>query len=67
MIFARVLEMVLTAEHKIQEARLNPDPTPPTLPTHLLPLINKPTHLHPLIAKSTHLHPLILKPTRLHP
>ncbi len=49
--------MVLTAEHKIQEARLNPDPTPPTLPTHLLPLINKPTHLHPLIAKSTHLHP----------
>ncbi len=26
-------EMVLTAEHKIQGARLDPDPTPPTLHT----------------------------------
>uniref|UniRef100_A0A673G0P9 Cullin-4A n=1 Tax=Sinocyclocheilus rhinocerous TaxID=307959 RepID=A0A673G0P9_9TELE len=34
--------MVLTAEHKIQGARLDPDPTPPTLHIH------KPTHLHPL-------------------
>jgi len=34
--------MVLTAEHKIQGARLDPDPTPPTL--H----IPKPNHLHPL-------------------
>ncbi len=44
-------EMVLTAEHKIQGARLDPDPTPPTL--H----IPKPTRLHPLIPKPTHLHP----------
>ncbi len=44
-------EMVLTAEHKIQGARLDLDPTPPTL--H----IPKPTHLHPLIPKPTHLHP----------
>ncbi len=34
--------MVLTAEHKIQGAWLDLDPTPPTL--H----IPKPTHLHPL-------------------
>ncbi len=43
------LEMVLTAEHKIQGARLDLDPTPPTLP--------KPNYLHPLIPKPTHLHP----------
>ncbi len=50
--------MVLTAEHKIQGARLDLDPTPPTL--H----ITKPTRLHPLIPKPTHLHP---KPTHLDP
>uniref|UniRef100_A0A671S6P6 Sodium-coupled neutral amino acid transporter 3-like n=1 Tax=Sinocyclocheilus anshuiensis TaxID=1608454 RepID=A0A671S6P6_9TELE len=44
--------MVLTAEHRIQGALLDPDPTPPTLD------IPKPTHLHPLIPKPTHLHPL---------
>ncbi len=44
-------EMVLTAEHKIQGARLDPDPTPPTL--H----IPKHTRLHPLIPKPTYLHP----------
>ncbi len=44
-------EMVLTAEHKIQGARLDPDPTPPAL--H----VPKPTRLHPLIPKPTHLHP----------
>ncbi len=44
-------EMVLTAEHKIQGARLETDPTPPTL--H----IPKPTRLHPLTPKPTHLHP----------
>ncbi len=33
--------MVLTAEHKIQGARLDLDPTPPTL--H----VPKPTRLHP--------------------
>ncbi len=44
-------EMVLTAEHKIQGAWLDLDPTPPTL--H----IPKPTRLHPLIPKPTHLHP----------
>ncbi len=33
--------MILTAEHKIQGARLDKDPTPPTL--HIL----KPTRLHP--------------------
>ncbi len=43
--------MVLTAEHKIQGAWLDLDPTPPTL--H----IPKPTRLHPLIPKPTHLHP----------
>ncbi len=53
--------LVLTAEHKIQSARLDPDPAPPT--GH----IPKPTHLHPLIPKPTHLHPLIPKPTHLHP
>ncbi len=42
--------MVLTAEHVIQGARLDPDRTTPTL--H----IPKPTRLHPLIAKTTHLH-----------
>ncbi len=47
----RKLEMVLTAEHKIQGAWLDLDPTPPTL--H----IPKPTRLHPLIPKPTHLHP----------
>ncbi len=47
----RYREMVLTAEHKIQGARLDLDPTPPTL--H----IPKPTRLHPLIPKPTHLHP----------
>ncbi len=46
--------MVLTAEHKIQGARLDPDPTPPTL--H----IPKPTCLHPLIPKPTHPPPLNL-------
>ena len=51
------LEMVLTAEHEIQEEELDPDPTPPTL--H----IPKPTHLHPLIPKPTNLHPLYLDPT----
>ncbi len=45
------LEMVLTAEHKIQGAWLDLDPTPPTL--H----IPKPTRLHPLIPKPTHPHP----------
>ncbi len=35
------MEMVLTGEHKIQGAMLDPDPTPPTL--H----IPKPTCLHP--------------------
>ncbi len=49
--------MVLTAEHKIQGARLDPDPTPPTL--H----IPKPTRLHPLIPKPTRLHPLDVDPT----
>ncbi len=44
-------EMVLTAEHKIQGAWLDLDPTPPTL--H----IPKPTRLHPLIPKPTHPHP----------
>ncbi len=43
-------EMVLLW-HKIQGARLDSDPTPPTLyipkTTHLYPLIPKPTHLHP--------------------
>ncbi len=52
--------MVLTTEHKIQGARLGPDPTHPTLhipkPTRLHP---KPTHLHP---KPTHLHPLDVDP-----
>ncbi len=48
---APFLEMVLTAEHKIQGAWLDLDPTPPTL--H----IPKPTHLHPLIPKLTHPHP----------
>ncbi len=43
-------EMVLTAEHKIPGARLDLDPTPPTL--H----IPKPTRLHP-DPKPTHLHP----------
>uniref|UniRef100_A0A671NBJ0 Kinesin-like protein n=1 Tax=Sinocyclocheilus anshuiensis TaxID=1608454 RepID=A0A671NBJ0_9TELE len=43
--------MVLTAEHKLQGAWLDPDPTPPTL--H----IPKPTRLHPLIPKPPHLHP----------
>ncbi len=49
--FNQSIEMVLTAEHKIQGARLDPDPTPPTL--H----IPKPTRLHPLIPKPTHPHP----------
>ncbi len=44
-------EMVLTAEHKIQGAELDLDPTPPTLPRP------KPTRLHPLIPKPTHPHP----------
>ncbi len=43
--------MVLTAEHKIQGAMLDPDPTPPTL--H----IPKPIRLHPLIPKPTHFQP----------
>ncbi len=43
--------MVLTAEHKIKGARLDLDPTPPTL--H----VPKPTRLHPLSPKPTHLHP----------
>ncbi len=46
--------MVLTAEHKIQGAWLDPDPTLPTL--H----ITKPTRLHPLIPEPTHLQPLNL-------
>ncbi len=45
------VEMVLTAEHKIQGARFDLNPTPPTLhrpkPTRLYPLIPKPTHPHP--------------------
>ncbi len=49
--FSRQSEMVLTAQHKIQGARLDPESTPPTL--H----IPKPIRLHPLIPKSTHLHP----------
>uniref|UniRef100_A0A672NLS5 Dynein heavy chain ATP-binding dynein motor region domain-containing protein n=1 Tax=Sinocyclocheilus grahami TaxID=75366 RepID=A0A672NLS5_SINGR len=53
----RTLEMVLTAEHKIQGTWLDPDPTPPTL--H----IPKPTSLRPLIPKPTHLHPLDVNPT----
>ncbi len=44
-------EMVLTAEHKIQGAELDLDPTPPTLHRP------KPTRLHPLIPKPTHPHP----------
>ncbi len=48
---ATCVEMVLTAEHKIQGAWLDPDPTPPTL--H----IPKPTCLHPLIPKPTHVDP----------
>ncbi len=56
--------MVLTAEHKIQGAELDLDPTPPTLhrPKHtrLHPLIPKPTHPTP---KPTHLHPLDVDPT----
>ncbi len=47
----KYMEMVLTAEHKIQGAELDLDPTPPTL--H----IPKPTRLHPLIPKPTHPHP----------
>ncbi len=47
----RGVEMVLTAEHEIQGAWLDLDPTPPTL--H----IPKPTCLHPLIPKPTHPHP----------
>ncbi len=47
--------MVLTAEHKIQGAELDLDPTPPTLHRP------KPTRLHPLIPKPTP------KPTHLHP
>ncbi len=43
--------MVLTAEHKIQGARLDLDPTPSTL--H----VSKPTRLHPLIPKPNYLHP----------
>ncbi len=61
-------EMVLAAGHKIHGARLDPDPTPPTL--H----IPKPTRLHPWslnppisTPKPTHLHPLIPEPTHLHP
>ncbi len=38
---AKNIEMVLTAEHKIQGARLDLDPTPPTL--H----VPKPTRLPP--------------------
>ncbi len=45
------MEMVLTAEHKIQGAELDLDPTPPTLHRP------KPTRLHPLIPKPTHPHP----------
>ncbi len=43
--------MVLTAEHKIQGAWLDLDPTPPTI--H----IPKPTRLHPLLPKPTYPHP----------
>ncbi len=46
-----IVEMVLTAEHKIQGAELDLDPTPPTLHRP------KPTRLHPLIPKPTHPHP----------
>ncbi len=44
------MEMVLM-QNKIQGARLDPDPTPPTLHVY------KPTRLHPLIRKPTHLQP----------
>ncbi len=50
--------MVLTAEHKIQGARLDLDPTPPTLHRP------KPTRLHPLIPNPSISTP---KPTNLHP
>ncbi len=43
--------MVLTAEQKIQGARLDLDPAPPIL--H----VSKSTRLHPLIPKPTHLRP----------
>ncbi len=56
--------MVLTAEHKIQGAWLDLDPTPPTLywpkPTRLHPLIPKPTYLHPKTYQSP---PLDVAPT----
>ncbi len=42
------IEMVLAAEHKIQEAQLDLDPT-----LH----VPKPTRLHPLIPKPTNLAP----------
>ncbi len=46
-----VRHTVLTAEHKIQGAWLDLDPTPPTLhipkPTISTPWSLKPTHLHP--------------------
>ncbi len=44
-------QMVLTAEHKIQGAELDLDPTAPTLHRP------KPTRLHPLIPNPTHPHP----------
>ncbi len=47
----RMIEMVLTAEHKIQEVRLDLDPTPSTLHRPKL------TRLHTLIPKPTHPHP----------
>ncbi len=49
-----LMEMVLTAKHKIQGERLDPDP-------------DKPTRLHPLIPKPTHLHPLDVDPTQARP
>ncbi len=42
---------LLQTEHKIQGARFDLDPTPPTLHRP------KPTPLHPLIPKPTHPHP----------
>ncbi len=60
--------MVLTAEHKIQGAELDLDPTPPTLhrpkPTRLHPdPYHPPLNLPISTPKPTNLHPLDVDPT----